>query len=91
MLKLTQVSVEKQYVLIEGSLARYNVHLGSGTVHKVGGTMIPILAVQSQHRGRIFLPFADEDPRTAEIMSKIVMLSEDNKIKDPSILQWIMQ
>lgn len=91
MLKLTQVSVEKQYVLIEGSLARYNVHLGSGTVHKVGGTMIPILAVQSQHRGRIFLPFADEDPRTAEIMSKIVMLSEDNKIKDPSILQWIVQ
>lgn len=89
MLKLKQVTVEKQYALIEGSLARYSIHLGSGTVHKVGGAMMPILAVQSQHRGRIFLPFADEDPRTAEIMSKIVLLSEDSKIKDPSILQWI--
>ncbi|MEC1177794.1 DUF4132 domain-containing protein [Metasolibacillus meyeri] len=89
MLKLPKVSVEKQHVLIEGSLARYSVHLGSGTVHKVGGAMMPILAIQSQHRGRIFLPFADEDPRTAEIMSKIVLLSEDNKIKDPSILQLI--
>ncbi|WP_042477589.1 DUF4132 domain-containing protein [Bacillus ndiopicus] len=89
MLKLTKVSVEKQHVIIEGSLARYSLHLGSGTVHKIGGAMMPILAVQSQHRGRIFLPFADEDPRTAEIMSKIVMLSEDNKIKDPTILQWI--
>ncbi|MEK5232187.1 DUF4132 domain-containing protein [Lysinibacillus sp. FSL K6-0232] len=91
MLKLSQVTVEKQYVLIEGSLARYNIHLGSGTVHKVGGATMPILAIQSQHRGRIFLPFADEDPRTAEIMSKIVMLSEDSKIKDPSILQLIAQ
>ncbi|KYG91119.1 hypothetical protein A0U40_16260 [[Bacillus] sp. KCTC 13219] len=89
MLKLTKVSVEKQHVIIEGSLAHYSVHLGSGTVHKIGGTMMPILAIQSQHRGRIFLPFADEDPRTAEIMSKIILLSEDNKIKDPSILQWL--
>ena len=89
MLNLPHISVEKQHVLIEGSLAQYSINLGSGTVHKVGGAMMPILAVQSQHRGRIFLPFADEDPRTAEIMSKIVMLSEDNTIKDPSILQMI--
>lgn len=39
-----------------------------------------------QARGRIFLPFADDDPKTAEIMSKILLLAEDQKIKDPSIL-----
>ncbi len=45
-----------------------------------------MISVHSQKRGRLFLPFVDEDPKTAEIMSKIVLLAEDGKIKDPSIL-----
>ena len=51
--------------------------------------MLHILPVHSQQRGRIFLPFVDEDPKTAEIMSKIILLAEDQKIKDPSILEQI--
>ena len=35
---------------------------------------------------RIFLPFLGDDPKTAEIISKIVFLAEDSKIKDPNIL-----
>ena len=91
LLKLDNVSVKKNHAIIKGQLAEYTVHLGSGIVHQLGGTEIPILAVQSQHRGRIFLPMVDEDPRTAEIMSKILLLSEDNKMKDPIILQRIKQ
>ena len=49
--------------------------------------MIAILPVHSQQRGRIFLPFADDDPKTAEIMSKIILLCDDQKIKDPNILR----
>jgi hypothetical protein len=45
--------------------------------------------VHSQQRGKIFLPFVDEDPKTAEILSKILMLAEDRKIKDPYILSQI--
>ena len=48
-----------------------------------------MLPVHSQHRGRIFLPFVDEDPKTAEIMSKIILFAEDTKIKDPFILDQI--
>lgn len=51
--------------------------------------MIPVLPVHSQHRGRIFLPFADEDPKTAEIISKVLLFAEDAKIKDPMILEGI--
>ncbi|MGY3779535.1 DUF4132 domain-containing protein [Isobaculum melis] len=91
LMKLENVRVKQQHVLIKGRLGEYTVHLGSGVVHQVGGSMIPILAVQSQHRGRIFLPFVDEDPRTAEIMSKVFLLSEDYKIKDPTILGNIQQ
>ena len=52
--------------------------------------MISVLPVHSQHRGRIFLPFADEDPKTAEIISKVLLFAEDHKIKDPTILEQIM-
>ena len=51
--------------------------------------MIPILPVHSQHKGRIFLPFVDDDPKTAEIISKIILLAIDSKIKDPTILSSI--
>ena len=37
--------------------------------------MINVLPVHSQSRGKIFLPFIDEDPKTAEIMSKIVLFA----------------
>jgi len=89
LLKLSNVEMKRQHALIEGKLASYSLHLGSGVVHQIGGSMIPIIAVPSQHRGRIFLPMVDDDPRTAEIMSKLLLLSEDSKIKDPAILAHI--
>jgi hypothetical protein len=71
---------------VDGKLAEYSIHLGSGVVHQLGGAMIPVLPVHSQHRGKIFLPFVDDDPKTAEIISKILLFAEDDKIKDPMIL-----
>ncbi len=89
MFRLANVKTENGRAVISGKLADYTVHLGSGVVHQIGGTMIPVLPVHSQHRGRVFLPFADEDPKTAEIISKVIMFAEDDKIKDPMILSEI--
>ena len=89
LLKLSNVSFIGAHAKIHGTLADYSVHLGSGVVHGEGIGMIAILPVHSQARGRIFLPFADDDPKTAEIMSRIILLSEDKKIKDPAILSQI--
>ena len=83
---MQNVKIEGRHVHIKGVRGEYTVHLGSGVVHLKGGAMLNILPVHSQHRGRIFLPFADEDPKTAEILSKVLLLSEDSKIQDPSIL-----
>mgnify|MGYP000883825871 FL=1 len=88
-MKFANVSISGNHVYIKGMLANYTVHLGSGLVRQEGGTVIPIIPVYSQHRGRIYLPFMDEDPKTVEIISKVVLLAEDNKLKDPTILQWI--
>ena len=86
---LTNVTFEGTHAYIKGTLGNYNVQLGSGVIHKESGGMVNILPVHSQHRGKIFLPFIDEDPKTAEILSKILLLAEDRKIKDPYILQQI--
>ncbi len=87
--KLSNCEISGSHVFIKGSRAEYSVHLGSGVCHIRGGAALNILPVHSQSRGRIFLPFADDDPKTAEVISKVLMLAEDRKIKDPSILSQI--
>lgn len=89
LLRLHNVSWLGAHAKIQGKLGNYSVHMGSGIVHAEGKGMIAILPVHSQARGRIFLPFADDDPKTAEIMSKIILLAGDDKIKDPMILDQI--
>ncbi|ELS31283.1 MULTISPECIES: DUF4132 domain-containing protein [Pseudanabaena] len=90
LLKLTNVNLQNNYALIEGELGSYSVHLGSGVVHRQPGGSLCIVPVHSQHRGRLFLPFADDDPKTAEIISKILLLAKDKEIKDPTILQQLL-
>ncbi len=88
--KLDNVTLKESHALIKGTRGSYTVHLGSGVIHQEGGAMLNILPVHSQQRGKLFLPFVDEDPKTAEIMSKIVLLAEDKKIRDPFILDQIV-
>ena len=87
--RLTNVTFTKNHAVIEGKRANYTVHLGSGVVHQEAGPMINVLPVHSQRRGRIFLPFVDDDPKTSEVLTKILFFAEDNKIKDPYILEQI--
>ena len=89
LLKLANVRVKDRYALVEGKLGRYTVHLGSAVTRKMPGETLFIVPVHSQHRGRLFLPFADDDPRTAEVMSKVLLLARDTEIKDPNILDQI--
>lgn len=85
--KLENVQVSGNHAKIKGKMGEYSVHLGSAVVHKLPGKYLSILPVQSQHRGRIFLPFADDDPKSAELMSKVLLLARDNEIQDPTILR----
>ena len=89
LLRIANVRYEGRHALIKGELGDYSVHLGSGTVHKQPGGSLCVVPVHSQHRGRLFLPFADDDPRTAEVISKVLLLARDREIQDPSILSQI--
>ncbi len=90
LLKLANVQIQSQHVLVEGHLGSYSIHLGSAMVHRQPGGALCIIPVPSQHRGRIFLPFVDNDPKTAEVISKVVLLSKDKEIQDPTILEQIL-
>ena len=87
LLKLDNVRIQEPHVFIKGSRGEYSVHLGSATTHMMPGGTLFIVPVHSQHRGRVFLPFADDDPKTAEIIAKIILLARDREIKDPTC--WI--
>ncbi len=87
--KLKNVKFSENHVLIKGERAEYSIHLGSGLVHQKAGSAINVLPVHSQHRGRVFLPFIDDDPKTAEIMAKVILFAQDDKIKDVFILEQI--
>ena len=87
LLRLDNVRYTGEHVLIDGKLGEYSVHLGSAVVHRRPGGSVCIVPVGSQHRGRLFLPFADDDPKTAEVVAKVVLLAKDHEIKDPTILE----
>lgn len=89
--KLTNVRLEGTHAFVTGKYGEYTIHLGSGVTHKKPGVLINVLPVHSQSRGKIFLPFIDEDPKTAEILSKIILFAEDSKIKDPFIMEQIVK
>ncbi|WP_155373771.1 DUF4132 domain-containing protein [Catellatospora vulcania] len=87
-LGLRRVAVEGTAAVVHGSRAVYRVHLTSGSIHvEPGGYLcvVPDGFGRKPHR-RLFLPFADDDPMTSIVLSKVLLLTEDEKITDPSIL-----
>lgn len=89
LLKLKNVRLRESHALVKGELADYTVHLGSAVTHRQPGGALHIVAVHSQARGRLFLPFADDDPKTAEVVSKVLLLARDREIQDANLLAQI--
>jgi len=87
--KINNVEITGNHAIIKGQLAEYSVHLGSAVVHQLPGKYLSVLPIHSQHRGRLFLPFADDDPKSAEVMSKVLLFAKDNEIQDPTILSQV--
>jgi hypothetical protein len=91
LLHLKNVRVKGSHALVDGELGHYSIHLGSAVIHKLPGGALCIVPVHAQHRGRLFLPFADDDPKSAEVISKVLLLARDREIQDPVILDQLRQ
>lgn len=90
-LGLPGVTVEGHFASITGKLAKYRVHLGSAVIHIEPGNYLCIVPDRwGKTHEKLFLPFADgNDTKASEVISKILLLVADDKIKDPTILAQI--
>ena len=86
---INNVKINKNFAIINGKIGEYNIHLGTGIIHQIGGHQINVVPVSSSNTSKIFLPFIDEDAKTSEILTKIITFANDEKIKDPYILSQI--
>ena len=89
MLELTkQVRVEEHIAVVIGSYADYQIHLGSGSIllRPVGQYLC---IVPGKPEELLYLPFEENDGKTMEILSKILLLAQDEQITDPTILRQI--
>jgi hypothetical protein len=90
-LGLDRVTIDGTTAVVRGSRATYRVNLTSGSIHLVPGgylCIVPASFGRSPHR-RLFLPFSGDDQPTSAILSKVLLLAEDEKITDRSILAQI--
>ena len=90
-LALSGVTIEGHFAHVQGKLARYRVHLGTAAIHIEPGSYLCVVPARwGRRHQKLFLPFADaDDPKLGEVISKILLLLNDNKIKDKSILSQI--
>lgn len=89
-LGLKGLRFEDNFVHFTGKLASYRIHLGSGVIHIMPGSYLCIVpAPEAKSGGKFYLPFADTDRKTSEIISKLLLLLNDHKIKDETILAQI--
>jgi hypothetical protein len=74
------------FLHVDGRLATYRIHIGSGHVFREPGSQYLCIVPKSVGPARgVFLPFEDDATLTV-ILSKAMLLAEDDKITDESIL-----
>ncbi len=92
-LGVSDVGVEGHFAHVQGKLAKYRVHLGSAVIHIEPGNYLCVVPERwGKTHEKVFLPFADaDDPKLSEVISKILLLVNDDKIKDKNILNQIQR
>jgi hypothetical protein len=90
-LGLEGVHFEDHFAYVQGKLAKYRVHMGSATIHiEPAGYLCVMPERWGKKHKDAFLPFSDaDDDKTIEVISKIFLLMNDDKIKDKSIRRQI--
>ncbi len=88
-LGLRQVEVEVPHVLVHGSLTSYRIHLATGAIYLANGQYLCIVP-SPKKRSAIYLPFEEGgEPISSEIISKVLLLANDARISDASIVAQI--
>jgi hypothetical protein len=77
--------LEERYLVVEGRLRTYRIHLGSGNIQmEPNSQYLCIVRDRAVAHRNVRLPFEGDDTLSV-IISKAFMLADDDKIKDGSI------
>lgn len=88
-LGLSEVTTEGHFAYAQGKLARYRVHLSSAAIHIEPSHHLCIVPERWRQRHNHLLPFAEPvDSKISEAIAKL-LLANDDKIEDESILRQI--
>lgn len=82
-----QTRVEGRFLIVEGKLKSYGIHLGSSNIQILPSQRY-LCIVGTKPYDKVLLPF-NGDLTLSLILSKAFLLARDDKIKDPSILSQI--
>jgi hypothetical protein len=84
-------SFDERFLVVEGKLRTYKIHLGSGNIlMKPNDEYLCIVPGRGEAQGtdKVFLPF-EGDRTLSIILSKALLLADDDKIKDETITRQI--
>jgi hypothetical protein len=86
----SQCSFDKKFLIVNGKVRNYKIHLGSGNILMEPNDQYLCIVPDGSKRSKenVFLPF-EGDNLLSIILSKAIMLSEDDKITDPTIISQI--
>lgn len=81
----------ERFLIVAGRKRTYKIHLGSGNILMEPNDMYLCIVPDSRARSepaKLFLPF-EGDNMLSIILSKALLLADDDKIKDPTIMRQI--
>jgi hypothetical protein len=82
-------SFTEKFLVVRGQKRTYKIHLGSGNILMEPNDqylcIVPDQRASAQSEDSLFLPF-EGDNTLSIILSKALLLAEDTKIKDPTIV-----
>jgi hypothetical protein len=89
-LKIAKVAeIKDKWLVVKGKIRTYKIHLGSTNIlMEPNDQYLCIVTDRSQKTEAVFLPF-EGDTGISLIISKALLLAEDDKIKDTTILRQI--
>ena len=88
-----QCSIEEQFLIVEGKLRTYKIHIGSTNIlMEPNNQYLCIVPARSPDASlkSVYLPF-EGDTGLSVLLSKAMLLARDEKIKDRSILSQIQR
>ena len=86
LLGLDNISFLKDNISVKGYYGTYIINVRTGLVFKEGTGNLLLDTIYSTEKP-LLLDFIDEDPMTADIVSKAIVLSNDRTVRDPVVLR----